>query len=135
MAPAIYWKLVIIGKADFPVVSELFSDLYDRAVRREHPRLVTARGLLGQFGPGCDMVGVSRVAAALEEVALDFDDSLRLVAQRTNIRVRQQTLMCLLCGQSHCPDAVPVMQLPTMSTHMLQHLLNGGDPYSYEEPE
>lgn len=115
------------------MVSELFTELYHKAMRREHPKLVTAMGIYRYLGGEGNFLHLGRSAEGVNIAAQDFDNRLHEVAQRQRMRALPHTLQCPICGLAHCPEAQLVIRLHPSQVQYLKHLLDGGDPHQYED--
>jgi hypothetical protein len=118
------------------MVSELFRELYAQAVRRQHPLLVTAQAIYTGTAREGNLLAIGRAAAGVVEAAQAFDLQLLQAAQRGKMRQLPGEFICEICGQPHCPEALPAIRvalpLGVSPQDYLQHLLAGGDPLHFE---
>jgi len=115
------------------VASELFNELYEKAIRREHSKLLGTEALMRYFDPNASIVAAGKVAAGMDELSLEFEDNIRVVARNARMRTRKVEYRCMLCGQPTCLAAQPVVFIHGDPTGFMAHLLAGGSPYQYEE--
>lgn len=85
-------------------MSELFDQLYDAAVRREHGRINRINQIQELYAPG--FTRASSILNRLDEQHQLFEADLDAVVQKNRMRVRKGKYVCLLCKKSDCPDAV-----------------------------
>lgn len=116
------------------MVSALFTDLYYKAVRREHPKLVTVMAAHHYLDHKGDLLHLGRAGEGIVAAAQDFDDRLAEVAMRQRMRVLPYLFSCPTCGHAYCPHAELALRVPPGFTpaQYMMYLLHGGNPYQYE---
>ncbi len=100
------------------MASELFHDLYRRAMVADCAVIHTLNQLVCGMGPGITTSRV-RLAEQLLEASRDFDAGIDSIARRRNMLRRGPSFRCPHCGLPHCPGAVP--ELPASVIQALKY--------------
>lgn len=114
---------------------DFFDDLYRKAMRREHPRLVMHHTLKHHVGITSGDLALARLADGLLSLGDEFEDRMRIVANQNRIRLRDVKYLCPICEQSNCPAAVAMMPMPAHVKQFVAHLLSGGQAYQHEDDD
>lgn len=95
-------------------MSDLFDQLYDEAVSRDHAIINRINMIQQSYSPG--FVRASAIVSRLDEYHQMFEDQLSSIVSRHRMRVRKGRYICPLCKKSDCPDAVFVVDVKLVMT-------------------
>jgi len=110
-------------------MTELFKDLYRRALQKDHPILAVAIGMMHELETD-DIVHCCRVAQEALKLGESLEDKLVTTGRMARLRVADIRYACPICARSECPYAVPYTTAPPPAK-LLQYFLAGGKPPPY----
>lgn len=106
------------------MATELFHDLYKRALKLDCAILHILRGLDQGLGPAPLTSRVS-LAEGLHDIGADFLDAMDDFARKHHVRQSPVKYICPTCGSPYCNGAVPMVR-----THVVVVQPGGPPPKS-----